>query len=227
MRNLGVLTSTLCLAATFTALVPRAQADQWDKKTIVTFNQPVEISGTVLEPGTYVFKLVNLTDRNIVQISDADQTHVYATILAMPDYRVNLPWKSKPKFGYRETADGAPPAIKDWFAPSDQFGQEFLYQPLPVTQVATAQPAAPAAMPAAMPEEPKPVQAQPEQQAAMTPPAAPAPEEQPVETAQAAPPPAAPQDLPRTASPYPLVGMIGLLSLTAAGGLRLLSKRSA
>ncbi len=218
MRNLGVLTSTLCLAAAFTALAPRAQADQWDKKTIVTFNQPVEISGTVLAPGTYVFKLVNLTDRNIVQISDATETHVYATILAIPDYRVNLPWKSKPKIGIRETASGAPPAIKDWFAPSDQFGQEFLYQPLPVTQVAAVQP---------MPEQPKPVQAQPEQQAAMTPPAAPAPEQQPVETAQAAPPPAAPQDLPRTASPYPLVGLIGLLSLAAAGGLRVFSKRSA
>ena len=34
-------------------LVP-AGADQWDKKTIVTFSSPVELPGVVLPAGTYV-----------------------------------------------------------------------------------------------------------------------------------------------------------------------------
>lgn len=67
----------------------RANADQWDKKTTVTFSAPVEVPGKVLPAGTYVFKLLDSpSERHIVQIYDADQRKLYATILAVPDYRL-------------------------------------------------------------------------------------------------------------------------------------------
>lgn len=51
------------------AFATKAAAQTWDRKTYVTFNQPVEVPGKVLPPGTYVFKLLNsASDRDIVTI---------------------------------------------------------------------------------------------------------------------------------------------------------------
>ena len=48
-------------------------ADEWNKKTVLTFSQPVEIPGHVLPAGTYMFKLADtLGDRHIVQVFNAD-----------------------------------------------------------------------------------------------------------------------------------------------------------
>ena len=44
-----------------------ARADEWNKKTVLTFSQPLELPGIVLPAGTYVFKLANLSGtRNVV-----------------------------------------------------------------------------------------------------------------------------------------------------------------
>ena len=54
------------------------RADEWNKKTVVTFTEPVQIPGAVLPAGTYVFKLMDsASDRNIVQIFNADETHLF------------------------------------------------------------------------------------------------------------------------------------------------------
>ena len=104
----------------------RANADQWDKKTTVTFNAPVEVPGKVLPAGTYVFKLLNSpSDRHIVQIYDADEKKLYATILAIPDYRLKP--SDKPVIQFEERASGAPEAIEAFFYPGDNFGQQFVY----------------------------------------------------------------------------------------------------
>src|SRR5580692_4471384 len=67
----------------------RAQADQWDKKTVLTIDQPMQVRETLLQPGKYVFKLLDSnSDRHIVQIFNADQTHLINTILAIPNYRL-------------------------------------------------------------------------------------------------------------------------------------------
>src|SRR2546430_4233944 len=61
-------------------LAPGARADQWDRKTIVTFSDSVEVPGQVLPAGTYVFRLADSpTDRHIVQIWNADETQILAT----------------------------------------------------------------------------------------------------------------------------------------------------
>jgi hypothetical protein len=110
----------------------RAKADEWNHKTIVTFSAPVEIPGpgshgvAVLPAGTYVFTLLDSqTDRNIVQIFNKDQNHLYATILAIPDYRLKPAGKTIVKF--EERPSGSPEAIKAWFYPGVQWGQEFVY----------------------------------------------------------------------------------------------------
>src|ERR1700739_1080952 len=93
MRTLKAMLPLLCLGLLASLLVTTAKADEWNKKTIFTFNAPVEIPGykapMVLSAGTYVFKLLDAAgDRNIVQIFNKDENHLYSTILAIPDYRM-------------------------------------------------------------------------------------------------------------------------------------------
>ncbi|HEY1755431.1 MAG TPA: hypothetical protein VGG72_08545 [Bryobacteraceae bacterium] len=110
----------------FGLMAVRATADEWDKKTTVTFNAPVEVPGTVLPAGTYVFKLLNSpSDRHIVQIYDADEKKLYATILAVPDYRLKP--TDKPVLRFEERPSGQPEALEAFFYPGDNFGQQFVY----------------------------------------------------------------------------------------------------
>jgi hypothetical protein len=68
------------------AFSPSVKADDWNKKTVVTFSQPIEIpAGVVLPAGAYIFKLDSSSNRHIVQIFNQDQTDIYATILAIPN----------------------------------------------------------------------------------------------------------------------------------------------
>src|SRR5271157_6236608 len=88
------------------SLVPMAIADDWDQKTTFTFSGPVEIPGQVLQPGTYVFKLADsMSDRNIVEVFNKDENHLYGIFLAIPDYRLKP--AGKPIITFEERAEGA------------------------------------------------------------------------------------------------------------------------
>src|ERR1044071_9424907 len=106
-----------------------ASAQRYDKKTTVMFSGPVEIPGPsaqVLPSGTYVFRLLDsLSDRNVVQIFNKDESHLYATILAIPNFRLKATDKTVMTFG--ERAAGQPQAIRAWFYPGENSGQEFVY----------------------------------------------------------------------------------------------------
>ncbi len=107
-------------------LVTTARADQWDKKTIITFNDAVEIPGQVLPPGTYVFKLANfVADRHVVQIWNENESQLLATILAIPDYRMEP--ADKTIIELEERPGDEPMAIHSWFYPGDVNGQHFVY----------------------------------------------------------------------------------------------------
>src|SRR3954451_9127052 len=113
MKLFGTVTTAFCLALLGTMFVPTAQADDWNRKTKVTFSGPVEIPGVhlkgwgVLPAGTYVFKILDSqSDRHIVQIFNKDQTVVYATVLAIPNYRLKA--TDKTVITFRERAAGEP-----------------------------------------------------------------------------------------------------------------------
>jgi hypothetical protein len=209
----------------------RAQADQWDKKTILTVNQPIQIEEHVLQPGTYVMKLLDSpSDRHIVQIFNRDQNHLIGTVLAINDYHVQPVGHTQ--FTFWETPVGTARAMRDWFYPGDNYGQQFRYPkhltvletarvntPATELQTAATQPETGVAPPSVETPAPEPSVAQ-EPQANR--------EEQRVEIAQNNPPPAPPQEtpaappaqLPKTASIYPLAGLAGLFSLGIYGLLR-------
>jgi hypothetical protein len=230
----------LVLGVTVWAL--QIQADQWDKKTILTVGETIQIPGATLTPGKYVFRLMDSgANRHIVQVFNEDQDHILATILAIPNYRLRPSGHSE--FGFWETPQGTPPALRSWFYPGDNFGQEFSYPKSEAVQLSalTHQ-----EVPTLSEED----EAKLHQQivATPTPPAEPQrqsreqeqrqPEErtaEPTTTAQATPspteypkPPASsaeqrtptPTKLPSTAGSLPLIGLLGVGSLGIASLFR-------
>src|SRR5260370_26956884 len=52
-----------------------AMADEWNKETRLEINEPLEIPGRVLSPGTYIFKLLDSnSDRNVVEVFSEDSS---------------------------------------------------------------------------------------------------------------------------------------------------------
>ncbi len=215
------------------AFSPIAQADAWNKKTLVSVNEPIIAGNVVLEPGTYVWKLLDSpSERHVVQIFNKEENHVFTTVIAIPNYRLHP--TDHTQFTFWETPAGVPKAVRAWFYPGDNFGQEFAFPKKLVAQLASAQPVPvpetyverePEPTPAPAPRE---VEPEPEPRPAPAPEPAPVPEPQPAPQAQSTPAraPVQPQSLPHTASYYPLIGILGLLSIGASGVMSLVAKRS-
>jgi len=104
-----------------------ALASEHEKKTVVTLNEPVIVAGVetvTLQPGTYVLRLMNhASNRNIVEIFNERQDHLFALVLAIPNYRLEP--KDKTVLKFWETPEGNPMALCAWFYPEDNWGQEF------------------------------------------------------------------------------------------------------
>lgn len=119
-----VLIGLAVSALGFTA-VSNARADTWNKKTVITFSQPVEVAGHVLPAGTYTFQLMDsMSDRHIVQIFSADGK-IIATVLTIPDNRLTSTDQTVIKF--REVPAGTVQAVRAWFYPGNTIGEEFIY----------------------------------------------------------------------------------------------------
>jgi hypothetical protein len=126
MKLVRMLRLSFVVALLCAALSPRISADDWSKKTIVTISESVEVPGNILSAGTYVFKLAdNPSYRHIVQIWTGDETHLIATIMAIPVYRDEV--SDKPDFRFDERPGDSPQAIRAWFYPGEHYGNEFTY----------------------------------------------------------------------------------------------------
>src|ERR1700733_1884176 len=106
--------------------VPPVVADSHDKKTDVTITEPVEVpNGVVLQPGTYMFRLMEITgNRHVVQIKSEDGKKTYAIAMVAAAHRTER--NSKVVLTFWETPSGQPPALRKWFWPGDVDGQEFM-----------------------------------------------------------------------------------------------------
>lgn len=233
------------------AMPSTAKADEWNQKTVFTFSGPVEIPGQVLPAGTYVFKLLDSSsDRNIVEVFNKRENHLYGFFLAIPDYHLRP--RSKPIITFEERAAGAPEAIKAWVYPGENYGHQFVYPKVRAMALAQANNQPVPSMPQEMANHTTTTQSETTantssvQALKQAPLMAQQPNQQETEVAQAFPPQPATQPttaqpttvqpattgtamrekaLPKTASALPLIGLLGLLSLGLAGSLRLLGAK--
>jgi hypothetical protein len=285
MKRVKLFATALTLAV-LALLAGRATAQQANasERTFLTFTGAVEMPGVTLQPGTYVFKLADTPSRNVVQVWDEGEKNMVGHWMFVQAERPTVTEENVVMF--RETREGATPAVQFWYYPGEKIGKEFIYPKDQAERIAArtgakvrteggevsaesasaaaavtdapaaAQPSAAAGSLAGnrQASAAEPVEAAPEPApvAQAAPEAAPAPEPAPAPAAVAeapapAPAPAAPaptveeriaanqppsepravgtsgqaNELPRTASPLALSGLLGLLSLAGAAGLRL------
>ena len=226
MKLFKVLATALCMVAACMLSVPQAKADEWNKKTKVTFSEPVEVPGVgaqVLPAGTYVFKLYNSqSNRNIVQIFSEDEKHLYTTTIAINNYRLKSTDKTVMRF--RERGEGQPEAVRAWFYPGDNYGQQFVYPRLRAIELAKIAGEPVLATPIELATAPLEALNTAPIEAVM-------PAGDVVEIAQVVEPEpvemAAARSLPQTGSLLPLISLVGLLSVGAGFVVRSVSKRSA
>jgi hypothetical protein len=236
-RNLSKLSRALVCAFSLTVLCTMfsstASAQTWDKRTSVTFSGPVEIPGAgaqVLPAGTYVFRLLDSqSNRHIVQIFNQDESHLYATILAIPNYRLQATDKTVMTFA--ERAAGDPQAIRAWFYPGDNSGQEFVYPKKRAVELAkiTNQPvlyipddvASNIVAPVKTASEPPVIALKEVPLKAVRPTG----EDVAIAEVIVSPPVQTAANLPKTASNLPLLALVGFLCLSVAVSLRALCAR--
>ena len=117
----------LCCAVAITLLAASgAHADEWNKKTYLTFSGPVQIPGATLPAGTYLFQLADPDNaRHVVMVASKDGSHVYGMFITIPNDRLETPDENVVMFG--ETPAGAPQAIQAWWYPGERMGEEFVY----------------------------------------------------------------------------------------------------
>lgn len=228
MNRVKILGMIFVLSLIALAVPSGAKADEWNRKTKVTFSAPVEVPGVgaqVLPAGTYIFKVLDSpSDRHIVQIFNEAEDHVFTTILAIPNYRLKA--TDKTVMTFRERAEGQPEAIRAWFYPGHQWGEEFVYPKSRAIVLAKEVETPVLAMP---------LETEPTVEALKTVEVeAVKPTGEAVPVAEVVEPPPVQEDakptaeaLPATASSLPLVGLIGLLFLGAGVGLSLMPKRAA
>jgi hypothetical protein len=239
MKLLKGLGTGLCVTVLCLLVAPKAKADEWDHKTVVTFSEPVEVPGVgqhLLPAGTYVFKLVNfLGDRHVVQIFNQDESKVLTTILAIPNFRLKA--SDKTVMTFRERPADEPEALKAWFYPGHEWGEHFVYERPRAIQLAKQSNEIVLSTPVALADAPvevlktAPVEAiAPSGDTVETAAVVEAPPVQAVAAApapEATPAPVVVASLPKTASHLPLIGLLGLLSLAGGFVVTGLLKRSA
>jgi hypothetical protein len=137
MNRRKLITGSL---AAFTVLLPGRAAEPV-KQTPFSINDPFEIPSMILEPGRYVFRLVEREpQRNVldvfetVQLWTGDETRLISTLLTMPNY--DQPTTDKTVFSFFERGPKQPKALRIWFAPGRNYGQEFVYPKLQAVELA-------------------------------------------------------------------------------------------
>ena len=132
----------LILAAVLFALSlsPAVKADDWDKKTVVTFDEDVEIPGQVLPAWTYIFKLFGSTsNRFIVQVWTECESQLLATLMTVGDSYPNPSGEPYFILDMTGTYEGYPPAVVSWFFGGGNDGRDFIYSGYSTTRIVSSQ----------------------------------------------------------------------------------------
>ena len=214
---LGAFATLLGVATT-----PAAYAQsEWENSTF-TVTEPVDVGSFTLQPGTYLLKVVILkTNRNLIQVTNEDQSKVFATVLATPHPIREGEVIPASRYIYYTAAPGQNRALRTWFARDTPNGQDIIYPHHRAVEIAVA-----AKEPViAVPDEVKEAEYKTVPLAVVTPDRQVKPYEEPAPPVVAEAPP--PKQLPKTASDVPLYAALGLLSLGAAFSLRAFSHPTA
>lgn len=232
------LTVGLCTVLLGFGLTGTANAVETPEDAIFTLTEPLDVGGTILQPGSYQIKVVPLHwNRDLLQVRSADLSKLHVNVLTVPHQEgpegVQVDWS---RYVYYPAIAGQPRALKTWYAANTpkSGGHDIVYPTRRAMELA-AQAKEPVL---AIPDEVQVAQYETAPLVIVTP----EKEVKPFEMAKAEEPPApetAPAPavvadssldrniLPATASRVPMVAGLGLLALLGALGLGVLARRVA
>ncbi len=119
VASAGVLVLALSVSA-------NAQLEDWTRKSVIQLTSRSEVPGMVLEPGTYVFKLLDVDDhRKIVEVLDKDGQKRLTAFTAVLIHR------DRPEFdtnvSFYENVTKGPKPLRTWYWDNELHGYEFVY----------------------------------------------------------------------------------------------------
>lgn len=122
----------LMVMSALVLLIASAAFAQTPEASILPVTEPLEVGGTILQPGTYLIRVLpSNTDRNKVQITSQDRSTVYATVLTVPHQLEPNEEVPNTMFVYYPAGEGAPRALRTWFAAfpeASQGGHDIVYE---------------------------------------------------------------------------------------------------
>ena len=227
------------VVSAFALLISTAAFAQSPEVSMLQVTEPLDVGGTILQPGNYVIKLIRSPyDRNKVQVTSVNGDTVFATLLTVPHQLEPGEEVPNTKFVFYPAEAGLPRALRTWFAPNpsaSQGGHDIVYAETRAQQLArlsnsrvvsyedtvTVADLDTAELHVVTPE------ATVETYTYTPPPAPPAPvvvetapmissEPEPVQTAAAE-----PMEMPQTASRLPLLALLGFVALAGAFAVRM------
>jgi hypothetical protein len=136
MRN----TMKLLMVSVFALMIaaPAAFAQTQEVSTLPV-TEPLDVGGTILQPGNYVIRVVpTVGDRNRVQVLSTDLSKVYATVLTVPHDLEPGEEVPNTTFVFYPAGEGQPRALRTWFAPNSamQAGHDIVYEESRAKQLA-------------------------------------------------------------------------------------------
>jgi hypothetical protein len=136
--GVGILAVTLVVVVTSQRV--SAQAGTAPKLTFLTFSGPVQVPGTTLPAGTYMFRLANPAAQTIWTVLDANGRHVLAQFFVVPTRERTVQEVNraggKPVVRFHEAPQGVAPAMKILYYPTDAPGNYLLYPRSQAEQIA-------------------------------------------------------------------------------------------
>ena len=225
-RTMGWLVAgtaaALILVAGVIAGSQQAAAQQPTNAAQLLVSEPLDVGGTILEPGTYRIEVVKLDEnRNMLQVKSEDSMTLYTTVLSVPHATVAGEVKPDNQFVYFPAMIGVPRALRTWYEEGRSSGHDIVYPKAHAEELAATLRLPVIAMPTETRQSdyvsapldvvtPEKVE-KPFGLGLKAEPATRIAEARPVE------------ELPRTASHVPLFALLGALALGGALGLRALA----
>jgi hypothetical protein len=100
------------------------RADDFNKETHFTINQPLQIQNAVFAPGQYILKLTDLSvNRVVVSVYNADGTRLEGIFLGFSAYRADA--GDQKLITVSQPQGNDPGRLKTWFYAGDNYGVEF------------------------------------------------------------------------------------------------------
>src|SRR5690348_5422821 len=125
MRKFSAAFATIGLLATASLLL--AQGTPVQRTTRLTISAPTEVSGTILQPGTYTLKVIDFkVGKQVVQVTNANDQNVLTTVMAQRLRRnLNTEQERNEQTEFTYTFANGHPSLSTWYYPGDEWGEQF------------------------------------------------------------------------------------------------------